>query len=149
MTIDEYLGQLRKLKRESDHAERRCKKLYDKLTSLHSASDFDGMPKGRTDYKSRQIALDDYADAAQRSSDAFHEYKAFSDELYSNICKCLYLDGLLLVTAYINNVVRGDDTLYGIGYILDTKDERVMISRLNEAKQHLRQVLINQGIELE
>lgn len=149
MTIDEYLNRLRVLKRKADAAEERCNKIYDKVINPPSASSFDGSPKGRGNVNSNEIRLVKYSDAVRDYKEAYQEYKDHSDHIYSNICNCLYLDGLLLVTAYINNVVFDNDTLHGIGSILNTSDQRVVRNRLHEAKEHLRQVLIQQGMDIE
>lgn len=149
MTIDEYLNQLSILKLKADAAGDKCDKAYNKATSLPSGIKSSGSPSTSKNVNANEIRLTEYADAARKWREALNKYKEFSDQLYSNICNCLYLDGLLLVTAYINNVVFEYDTLHGIGSILDTSDTRAMINRLNEAKEHLREVLIRNGVDIE
>lgn len=61
-----------------------------------------------------------------------------------------YLEGSLIDQVYIHNVFFDrEDQFYGLNDILNTDDRGVIVSKLNTAKQRLRTLLIEKGIEIE
>lgn len=148
MTIDEYLNQLPKLRRAEAKAYNRMETKFDRATSLQSSFNFD-MPRRIADQNATEARLVELADAQREWKEANEAYATFKEQLERSLYNLLYWEGLLIDQAYIYNVIYGRDHLYGLDEILKTRNRGVMISKLNEAKQHLRQILIDQGIEIE
>ena len=149
MTIDDYLNQLRTLKHEVDAAGKRYDKLREKAYSQRSSSNFDGSPRGKWHINPKEDLIIECSDAFKEYEEAHQRYKDFYNQLYDNICSCLYLDGTLLATAYISNAKNDADVLDGLGLILGNYNRNAVKSRLDEAKEHLREILVQQGMDIE
>lgn len=148
MTIDEYLNQLPKLRRAEAKAYNRMETKFDRATSLQSSFNFD-MPRRIADQNATEARLVDLADAQREWKEANDAYIEFKDQLERSLYNLLYWEGLLIDQAYIYNVVCGRDHLYGLDEILHTSSRGAILAKLDTAKQHLRQILRDQGIEIE
>lgn len=149
MTIDEYLNQLKKLDRRTDRLAAKYKELEERATSPRSSfnfgSDVHKCGSGRNITEDRITAAADALLAYRRSLD---EYIRAREELMQNIYNMIYWQGLIIERVYIYNINAADD-LVGIGEILNTKSRGVILEKLDEAKQNLRRILIDQGIDIE
>ena len=149
MTIDEYLNQLQKLRRREKQTYKKMQKQLDRATSVQSSFNF-GMPRSRSNENRTETMLVDLADAQSEWREANAAYIAFREQLQSDIYNLLYWEGLLIEQVYIYNQVNEcEDDLHGAAEILKTKNRGAIINKLNEAKAHLRQILIDQGKEIE
>ena len=149
MTIDEYLNQLRTFKRREKKLYKNLMQCADRAFSPRSASSYD-MPHSKSHDNQTETLLIELADADAAYTAALEEYRAFREQLENSIYNLFYWEGLVIYQVYfINGLLERDDDLTGLDEILKTHNRGVMISKLNEAKQHLRQILIDQGIEIE
>lgn len=151
MTIDEYLNQIRSSNKESEYLYKRVHVLNDRLESLKSSLNVgDGRP-GRSSYKEkREDLLAEWSDAIKACKAADQVYLETKNQLMECVYMLPYLEGSLIDQVFIlNPCLDRDDQLYGLSEILNTDDRGVMISKLNAAKQHLRTLLIEKGIEIE
>lgn len=149
MTIDEYLNQLRKLRRREKRTYQKMQNQYDRATSLQSSFNF-GMPRNRSNENRTETRLLDLADTQREWREANAAYIGFREQLQSDIYNLLYWEGLLIEQVYIFNLINeSEDDLNGAAEILNTNNRGTIIRKLNEAKAHLRQILIDRGVEIE
>lgn len=148
MTIDEYLHQLPALKKAERTACKRLAKMFDKATSTHNSA-FDGMPYTKRSENMYEIKLVEYVDAKKAWDEINAKYFEVRDQLEECIDYLLYWEGCLIFQIYIYNVaLEKDDPLDGAEEILHTQSQYVIKAKLTEAKSHLRQLLIDRGVDL-
>lgn len=149
MTIDEYLNQPRKLKQRAERLWKKAEALEEAAISPQSAGRFD-MPRSRSNDNQTEARLIRYIDAMSEWRDAHDAYVNCRDQLERDLHNLFYWEGLCIHDVYICNAMidRGDD-LTGLEEILNTRNRGAILTKLGEAKQHLRQLLIDQGIEIE
>lgn len=149
MTIDEYLNQLPNLKRAEGIAYQKLKQYFDKATSTHNSA-FDGMPRVKSCENTHETRLIEYADAKREWNDINKRFYEVKDQIEEAVDYLLYWEGRLIYQLYVYNVFLSiDDPMDGAAEILHTKSQHVIKVKLAEAKTHLRQILINQGVEIE
>lgn len=150
MTIDEYLSQHRTLWNEYEFAKRRS------IAREHIATNHrDSLNLGDgVHHKNKENVVEtkaiNAADAFREWKETYNKYFAFRDQFDEAIDSLLYWEGSLLNKVYILNTFSDDpDDLNGADEILRTTDRRVIISKLNIAKEHLKENLIRAGVELD
>lgn len=150
MTIDEYLSLAYKLRRKYDHCEKKYRRLFDIATSTPSSLDWDGAPKQRgTGHNSVEAKFVAEADAARELSIVSKVYREYREQLRGDIYNLRYWEGLLLEQAYITNPILGRDLLYRADEILSTNNHKIICAKLDEAKQHLAELMIARGAEID
>lgn len=149
MTIDEYLNQLPQLKRAEDRAYTNLKHYLDKATYIPSSA-FDGMPHARSYENKHETWMIEYADAKREWDSINAKFYEIKEQVEANVDYLLYWEGRLIYQLYIYNVFIGaDDPMDGAEEILHTKSRHVINNKLAVAKSHLRQILIERGVELD
>ena len=151
MTIDEYLNGLKKAKQAREYL---LNKLTIAETQAHDVRSSlnlgDGIPCGSKSGNPHESKLLKYSDAAKAYRDASMLYNSIYDNLNKAINNLLFWEGSLIQHMYIYNVVFDeDDGLNGAGEILGTKDRRVILAKLAEAKEHLADNLRAQDVPIE
>lgn len=149
MTIDEYLNQMKILRYKYLRLYDKAREAENKATSTRSSLNTDGriQHKGVNMTESRLI---DAADAWGAMKAAYNEYNAYRDQLDEGMRTLLYWEGCLIYKVYIHNVIaEKEDDLDGAEEILFTNNRKMIVSRLNEAKSHLREILISKGMDIE
>lgn len=149
MTIDEYLNQLYKLKKAEDRTYQKLVKKFDRATSTHNSA-FDGMPHTKSNENIHETRLIEYADTKKEWNDINRKFFEVKEQIEEAVDYLLYWEGRLIYQLYVYNVfLSGDDPMDGAAEILHTKSRQVINNKLAEAKAHMRQLLIDRGIELE
>ena len=149
MTIDEYLYQLRRLKRREEDLFKTYEELEARAESPRSSFNYN-MPRSKNNDNLTEKRLTELIDAGQEWIEARNEYSAFRDQLQDSIYNLLYWEGLLIEQVYINNMIyKRENDLYGADQILKTNNKGAIIRKLRDAKAHLAEILRDQGIEIE
>lgn len=149
MTIDEYLNQLPKLKAAENHKYNKLMKMFDIATSTHNSA-FDGMPRTRNSENAIETKLIEYADTKREWDEIHRRFYEIKEQIEDAIDYLLYWEGSLIYRVYIYNIFgTRDDPMEGADEILHTNSQYIINVKLAEAKSHLRQILINQGVELD
>lgn len=150
MTIDQYLSQFRILKKKSERSSQEVRKLFDRLEPGSSSNYENRVSRSQQTDNTVEMRLVNLSDAIARSNAARDKYIEFRKELYDNIYHLLYWEGLAIETVYINNVVLGcEDDLRGLDDFFGTNDRRQILSKLDKAKQHLRDNLRAKGVDID
>lgn len=151
MTVDEYLNQIRT-------ARRKCKSLGDKLMrdevqahDVRSPSNMgDGVRQGYRGENSHETKLLKFADTAKKYRESSKLYEDTRDSVRSAIEMLPYWAGCLIHHVYLYNAVFDEeDDLKGADEIVGTKDRRIILSQLSEAKVMLADALRAQGVPIE
>ena len=149
MTIDEYLNQLPKLKAAEIREYDKLMTMFDRATSTHNSA-FDGMPHSKRSENIHEIKLIEYADTKREWEDLNKRFYEIKEQIEEAIDYLLYWEGSLIYRVYIYNIFgTRDDPLEGADEILHTNSQHIINVKLTEAKSHLRQILINRGVELD
>lgn len=149
MTIDEYLNQLPKLKAAENREYNKLAKVFDKATSTHNSA-FDGMPRTKNSINAHETRLIEYVDTKREWDEIHKRFYEILEQIEGAIDYLLYWEGSLIYRVYIYNIFgTREDPLEGADEILHTNSQHIINVKLAEAKSHLREILINQGIELE
>lgn len=150
MTIDGYLNQSRRLKNRVDKATKVLEEAESKAGIRSSLDRVDGIVCGRNNGNSTEARMIDYVDAGREYRDAQHEYKQFRDQLKDVINYLLHWEALIIEQVYIYNVFFGaEDDLFGVDEIIGKNNRVIMLQKLGIAKEHLRDLLRDRGIEID
>lgn len=149
MTIDEYLNQLPYLKKADNRLYKELMIKSERATSTPSSA-FDGMPRTKNSGNTHETRLLDYVDAHREWKEVNERFFEIKKQIEEAADYLLYWEGCLIMHVYVYNIMfSADDPLHGADEILHTQSQHVINKKLAEAKAHLRQLLIKQGIELE
>lgn len=151
MTINEYLSQLPKLKRQAERSYRAFKEAEAAATDPGCTLNFSGAEtRSRSGCNTTELQFVRAADALQEYQDARRRYIAFRYQLEKDLDGLLYWQGCLLFRVYVFNVLTGAaDSLDGAGDILRTRNRREIVAKLREAQAALAEVLRARGKEIE
>lgn len=150
MNIDEYLDQFHALKEAEAKAYYEAQIALNKATGSRSSSYFDGMPRSKDNYNTQESLTINYTDAVNEWRRINKERKRILDQIQMSLYNMLYWEGMLLEHVYIFNVITDkENRLEGAAEILNTTDMGVVTEKLRIAKNHLRQILIDQGENIE
>lgn len=149
MTIDEYLNQLPELKKAEDRAYRELNKMFDRAISTHNSA-FDGMPHVKSNENIHETRLIEYADAKREWDEINARFFEIKEQIEKTIYYMVYWEAVLINQIYIYNVIRSNASpLDGVAEILNTNNQHTIKNKIAEAKAHLRQQLIDRGVEIE
>lgn len=149
MTIDEYLNQLPVLKQTEKKAYNRLRKCFDRATSTHNSA-FDGMPHVKSSENIHETRLVEYVDAKKEWDEINARFFEIKEQIENTIYYMVYWEAVLINQIYIYNVIRSNASpLDGVAEILNTNNQHTIKNKIAEAKAHLRQQLIDRGVEIE
>lgn len=151
MTIDEYLNELQRL---YCRAERKYRKLLDAKDNADSPRSSlnlgDGAPRGRSHVNTTERRTLKYVDASKEWRKALKERDDFKAALYDNIYQLYYWEALVIERIYVSSAYEGHTkNIISLTDILHTYNEDKLQAKLDEAKEHLRQILIEKGYDIE
>jgi len=151
MTINQYLSRLEVLKIREERAQEKYIRILERASS--PASGFinpDGIPRTTSNRSSHEDLIIKAAEAAAESDRAWRKYRAFEKHLERNLKKLDYRERWALEQIYIWNMGKPPEKRR-VGVCrwchCRTKAEAAVLIR--QAKQHLTEVLREQGIEIE
>lgn len=150
MTINQYLSHLEVLKIREERAQEKYLRLLERASSpIASHIDPTGVPKAKN-YKSlHEDLLIELSDAAEKSMKAWRKYSAFRDHLERNLKKLDYAEAWALEQIYIWNMGKPPERRRaGVCRHCDCRTKAEADALIRKAKQHLTEVLIEQGIEV-
>lgn len=148
MTINQYLWYLEWLQIKRDKKYENYMRLAEKVVSPQSSLHNDGMPRSK-DVRCEEKKLLKSSEALEAYYDADRDYWDYINRLRDQLQKLEYRDRIALETTYIYNLDKpmGKRTS-DITKFLDIK-KRDIPELMKEAKEHLRELLISEGIEIE
>lgn len=148
MTIDEFLKKTISLKEETDLLFQRYCIIEDKAENP-GATNLNGTPASSTNRnytEERYINLISAGEKWRKSNEEYQRYKKILERAIYNL---LYWEGLLIEQVYIINPALKRDKYAGVYEILKTKEKRVVYFKLKTAKEHLKQILNENGIKID
>ena len=149
MTIDEYLNQIRSARRRSQDLYQKANILRARLEDLQSSLySVDRVPFRGSFKNKREELLAEWSDTVKASKEADRTYFTVKNQTTECMYMLPYLEGSI-IDQFLHNIFFDRSDLFGLNDILNTDDEDVIISKLNAAKQHLRALLIDKGVEID
>ena len=151
MTIDGYLHELRRLYIKAEIKKKKLDEAEAIVESPRSSLNLgDGTPIQRGHSNSVENKMMKYVEASDEWRKAVKERDDFKTALYDNIYQLYYWEGLVIERLYVYGAYdEPRDEVTEVYDILHTYNERKVRLKIKEAKQHLRQILIDQGMDIE
>lgn len=150
MTIDDYLNQMRTLRYKYLRLYEEAREVENKATNTGALLSLDNGVRSKSSENVAESRAIDAADAWRTMRQAYDRYCEYRDQLDDSMNMLLYWEGRLIYQVYIyNQIADKEDNLSGTNEILNTDNRKVILSKLNEAKLHLSEILISKGIEIE
>lgn len=148
MTINQYLWYLEWLLIKKQQKEENYLLMAEKVSSPQSSLHSDGMPRAK-DIRCRERMLTDCGTALEEYYAADQEFYEYRDMLQNQFDQLEYSERYALETAYINNLEKPMHCRKnGIAKFLGIRRAEVP-ELMKNAKAHLRELLISEGIEIE
>lgn len=150
MTINQYLCMLEALQIRRDRAFERYVRALERASAPATAYiDPDGTQiKGG--HNSREDLLLKVADAADAENKAWEQYEAFKTQFEKNLRLLENTERLALEQIYIWNIGKPPERRRaGVCYWCGCRTKAEAAVLIRQAKQHLTEILIAQGIEIE
>lgn len=148
MTINQYLWYLEWLQIKRDRKYEEYMRMTERATSPQSSLHSDGTPRAK-DVRSREKMLISSSSALEEYFDADTEHSDYMDKMTAALGKLEFRDRYVLETAYIFNLNKPrENRTSGIAKFLGVRKKDVP-GLMKEAKEHLRELLISEGIEIE
>lgn len=151
MTINQYLCLLEAYKIRRERALDKYLRLLERASSPAAAHiDPDGLPKSKNYRNTHEDLLIRVADAAAECDKTWNQYRAFEKQFKANLAQLDYTERLALEQIYYWNMGKPPEKRR-VGVCrwcgCRTKAEAAVLIR--QAKQHLTEILIAQGIKIE
>ena len=149
MTINQYLWMLEVLKIRRENAYERWAKLSAKAAGPQSSWNMDADKIHGNRGNIREELLIRAADAEAAYWNAYDAYETYRDELETSLSRLEYRDRVVLEHVYIYNLDKDKaDRTVGICRLTGARKRDIPVM-LKDAKQRLRQVLLDDGIDIE
>lgn len=151
MTINQYLCLLEVLKIRRDQALEKYLRLLERASAPTAARiDPDGLPKAKNYRNSHEDILIKVADAAAAEDKAWKQYQAFEKQFKANLAQLEYSERLALEQIYIWNQGKPPERRRaGVCRWCGCRTKAEAAVLIQQAKQHLTEILIAQGVEIE
>lgn len=148
MTIDEFLNRIEVLKRRSDKLLNAYNSIQDETVNPGAVVHY-GMPAGRTNRNYTEEKLIKLASAGEKWQKAYEEYQVYYNIFERAMYNLLYWEGLLIERVYITNAAFKHNQLFGVDEILKTRNRAEILAKLETAREHLKQILNENGMKIE
>ena len=150
MTINQYLCLLEAFKIRRERAFEKYARQLERATAPTTARiDPDGI-KSRSGYNGREDLLIKVAEAAAAEDKAWKQYTAFKKRFEKNLEQLEYSEGLALEIIYIWNMGKPPEKRRsGVCRWCGCRTKAEAAALIRQAKQHLTEILIAQGVEIE
>lgn len=150
MTINQYLCLLEVLKIRRDRAFEKYVRQLERASAPAAARiDPDGI-KTRSGYNSREDLLIKVADAAAAEDKAWKQYEAFKKQFEKNLGQLEYSERLALEQIYIWNQGKPPERRRaGVCRWCGCRTKAEAAVLIQQAKQHLTEILIAQGVQID
>lgn len=150
MTINQYLCMLEALQIRRDRAFERYVRQLERASAPATAHiDPDGI-KTRSGYNSREDLLIKVADAAAAEDKAWKQYEAFKKQFEKNLAQLEYTERLALEQIYIFNMGKPPERRRaGVCRWCGCRTKAEAAVLIRQAKQHLTEILIAQGVQID
>lgn len=148
MTIKQYLYNRERLHERRERKFEKYMRLSARASSPGSALDLDGTPRSKGN-NSREIVLTEAAAALEDYYKANEEYNNFDKEYIATLKQLPLSDFYLLYTIYVINQGRPYQERYiGVGKWTSLKRNEIPEAE-RIAEQHLTEILIKKGVDVE
>lgn len=151
MTINQYLSYAEKLKIRNDRALEKYLRLKERASTPAAARlDPDALPRTRNYSSVHENLLIEMADAAVECEETWRKYCSFNKHLEKNLAKLDCSESLALEIIYIWNQGKPPERRRsGVCRWCNCRTKAEAAVLIRQAKQHLTEILVAQGIPIE